>query len=396
MVTSRSSLGISWIKALVQVVLPEPVAPETMMFLRVCTARRRNAAYCRAAWRRSNSRSDSSVAVSASCSGWKAPRRASSSIRHTASVGRRIAIAMHPMVVAGGRTTCTRSPEGNEADSSGAVSSTRWRVMLAMSFANLRHQSKSANGRSSRRQPACVSIKISRGRLMHSSVTSGRASSGRNARKVRSSAETSPAVDGDGNAPGGGAREKPSATGGRRVQFIDGPEIKITRHQYLDTVAVAFDHCRRNVERILQNLRQYVLRCRRCVNHRAAGTVRSLYPSLNRAVDDRHQHRRAEALPEVTLHLARQTRTPELVGSGGIEGYNHTLRCTCLRPQYENTRLPLLHLSACFTHQLGPAFEQHHLAIRAESVGRSYAGGHAGQTRIDGGLERAVNECPFG
>lgn len=38
MVIKRSSAGISRIKARVQVVLPEPVGPETKMFFRVRTA----------------------------------------------------------------------------------------------------------------------------------------------------------------------------------------------------------------------------------------------------------------------------------------------------------------------------------------------------------------------
>src|SRR5215470_8803142 len=138
-------------------------------------------------------------------------------------------MATHPSVVAGGRTICTRSPDGSDADSNGADSSIRWRVTLAMSFARRLHQSKSANGRSSRRQPADVSIKISRGRLMHSSVTPGVESRGRKARSVRSSADSSLPAD---DAPAGGAREKLSTVGGGPTQLIHRPEIQIARNQH--------------------------------------------------------------------------------------------------------------------------------------------------------------------
>ena len=48
------------------------------------------------------------------------PRRASSSMLHTWSAGRRMVMATQPAVVAGGMTICTRSPVGRDADNSGA------------------------------------------------------------------------------------------------------------------------------------------------------------------------------------------------------------------------------------------------------------------------------------
>src|SRR5437588_637558 len=139
MVMSRSSRGISRISALVQVVLPDPVAPETTTFLRARTARRRNAAYACAACRRRSSSSASSPSTPARRVAPNTPLRASSSIDHTVSAGRRMVMATHPSVVAGGSTICTRSPEGSAADSSGADSSTRCRVTLAMSLASRLH-----------------------------------------------------------------------------------------------------------------------------------------------------------------------------------------------------------------------------------------------------------------
>src|SRR6266853_2077951 len=139
--------------------------------------------------------------------------------------------------------------------------------MLAMSLASRRHQSKSANGTSSRRQPARVSMKISRGRLMHSSVTSGSASRGRNARRVRSSAESSLPAAGAG-APEAGAREKPSTAGGGGAQFIHRPEINIARDQHLDAIAVALDDSRGYVEGVLEYLGEDLLGSGGRIDHR--------------------------------------------------------------------------------------------------------------------------------
>src|SRR5215469_4738053 len=186
----------------------------------------------------------------------KTPLCASSSTAHTVSAGRRMVMATHPKVVAGGSTTCTRSPDGNDADSNGEDSSIRWRVTLAMSLARRLHQSKSANGSSSRRQPAAVSIKISRGRLMHSSVTSGVESRGRKARSVRSSADNSLPAD---DVPAGSAREKPSKTGGGRMQLIHRPEIEIARDQHLDAVAVVLNDRWRDVDRAPQHFGHDIL-----------------------------------------------------------------------------------------------------------------------------------------
>src|ERR1700724_2426838 len=132
--------------------------------------------------------------------------------------------------------------------------------MLAMSLASRWHQSKSANGTSSRRQPVRVSMKISRGRLMHSSVTSGSASRGRNARRVRSSAESSlPAAGAGAGAPEADAREKASTAGGGGAQLIHRPEINIARDQHLDAIAVALDDSRGYVEGVLEYLGEDLL-----------------------------------------------------------------------------------------------------------------------------------------
>jgi hypothetical protein len=50
-------------------------------------------------------------------------------------------IATQPVVVAGGMTICTRSPEGSDADNRGDVESMRCCVEFATNFANLVHHS---------------------------------------------------------------------------------------------------------------------------------------------------------------------------------------------------------------------------------------------------------------
>src|SRR5580658_1713488 len=352
MVIRRSSAGISRISALVQVVFPEPVAPDTTMFLRARTARRRKAMYSRAACSRSSSASPPASAA-APRNPAKAPRSASASIGQTTSAGRRMVIATQPSVVAGGNTICTRSPEGSAADSSGVVSSTRWRVTLATSFARRRHQSKSANGASARLQPRGVSTKISRGRLMHTSLTSGCASHGRSARNVRSSADSS--------ATTAGAPAELAAIGG--AQLIYGSEIEVTRDQDLDAVTVLLQHGRRNAQRALQHFGEHVLRSGRRVDHRSARAISSLHACLYRAVDHRDQDRGAEALPEMVLHRARQSGATELIGAWRVQRHHHAGGSACLAPQHEDARLSLLHLAAGLAHEFGAALEQHDLAV---------------------------------
>src|SRR5215831_1461397 len=302
-------------------------------------------------------------------------------------------MATHPRVVAGGRTICTRSPDGSDADSNGADSSIRWRVTLAMSFARRLHQSKSANGSSSRRQPAAVSIKISRGRLMHSSVTSGVQSRGRKARSVRSSTDSSLPADA---VPGGSTREKPSTAGGGHMQLIHRPEIEIARDQHLDAIAITLDDRGRDIHGALQHFSHDVLGRGRRVDDRAAGVIRSLYARLDRSVDYGDEHGGAEPLPEVALDLPGQAGSSELVRSWGVEWDHDPGRRARFGPHYEDTRLTLLYLTACFAYEFAATLEQHHVAVCTESIRRGNTGRHAWQGRIDRGLERAVYECSLG
>ena len=143
--------------ALVQVVLPDPVGPDTKMFLRLRTAKRMKDSYSCASKSRRSSVSVSSKVSLARRVARKIPLARNFSIDQTSSLGRRIVIATHPGLVAGGNTIWMRSPVGKEAERSGVSSSIRWRVEFATSFARRRHQSKSANGTSSCRQPSRVS-----------------------------------------------------------------------------------------------------------------------------------------------------------------------------------------------------------------------------------------------
>src|SRR6202034_3274985 len=100
-------------------------------------------------------------------------------------------------------------------------------------FASRQHHSKSAKGKGSRCQPARVSTKASLGRLMHSSVTSEFASSGRSARSVRPSADISaPAL----------------AIGGDGSEFINRPEVQVARHQDLNAFALLLQHRGRDAD----------------------------------------------------------------------------------------------------------------------------------------------------
>src|SRR6185312_14985076 len=164
------------------------------------------------------------------------PRWVRSRSDQAASDGRRMVMQTQWPRVAGGIAICTRSPPGREAESSGEHSSILCRVELAISFASLRHQSKSARGNGSQRQPERVSMKSSFGRLMYTSVTPGSPSQGRSGRRVSSRLEASSAA-----------------------QLIHRPEIDVARDQYLDSIPLALSYRGRDVERALEDLGEHFL-----------------------------------------------------------------------------------------------------------------------------------------
>src|SRR5580698_7820440 len=122
---------------------------------------------------------------------------------------------------------------------------------------------------------------------MQSSITLWSASSGRKARSVRLKAEPSP-----------------RSAGGIGTQFIDCPEIQVSGHEHLDTIALLLPHRRRDIDGALQNLRGDTLSRGRIDDDRVAAAAARLHRCLYAAVDDRDQHGRPESFPEVTIHRA--------------------------------------------------------------------------------------------
>jgi hypothetical protein len=113
-----------------------------------------------------------------------------------------------------------------------------------------RHQSKPANPTGTLCQPLVDSMNASPGRLMHSSVTSSAARSGSRSRNVRASADRS-----------SGAIPTSLPMGGLRIaQLIDLTEIKITRNQDLNTVALVLGDGRRNTDRAFERFGGNTLR----------------------------------------------------------------------------------------------------------------------------------------
>src|ERR1700733_2508512 len=217
-------------------------------------------------------------------------------------------------LVAGGRTICTRSPLGRDADSSGEEASIRCRVEFAASLARRWHQSKSAKRSVSQRQPALVSTKASPGRLIQISVTLGSASKGRSARSVK-------------------PREDSSTfkTISVCLEFIHGAEVEVTSHKHLNTVTLVLDNGRCDIERALQHLGHDVNRWRRAVDHRSA-TARA-QARFERNVDDRDQNCCAEAVPEVAIDLPCNACTPELISSRRGQRNDDARRCARFSPQ---------------------------------------------------------------
>src|SRR5271170_1047251 len=151
----------------------------------------------------------------------------------SSSAGRRIDMATVRSVVAGGKTICTRSPVGSEADNNGASDSTRCRLAFAISLANLKHQLKSANGSATRSQPLARSIKPSPGRLMQSSWRAGSSSQGRKVLSVKRSADRSSIL------PLRSLRRDGATS--TSLSDIHRTEVNVPRHNNLNSVAIALD-----------------------------------------------------------------------------------------------------------------------------------------------------------
>ncbi len=166
MVTMRSPSGMSPDRALSSVVLPVPVAPETMTLNLARTSPDSRTSIC--------SSSDPRPIIS-----WSVKAR-----------GKRRMVRMGPVRESGGMMTLTRSPDGSRASTMGFASSTRrltvetMRSMVCMSCSLLANRM----GSSSRRPPR--STKTWSGPLTMISLTEASSSSGSRMPRPRASSTT--------------------------------------------------------------------------------------------------------------------------------------------------------------------------------------------------------------
>src|ERR1039458_3407538 len=380
-VMRRSPSGTSNSKAFVVVVLPVPVLPETTMFLRKRTARRMKSAYSRRSFRASNSFSPASRSSVASRHWVKSPPSANSSSVRTRELGRRIVIDTWRSRVAGGRTHCTRSEVGKVADRIGITSSIRCFVAEPTSLAKSRHQSKSANGNSSRDQPSYAWLKTSFGRLMHTSVTRGLSRIGRSGAifSVNDDASSSPTSGGSAGSCRG-TTTLSSLGGGRGVsEFIDRPEIHVAGNDHLNTRALIDVDGRRNVDGAAQNLVHDLLGPSRIHDDRRTAALLRGHGTLHGAINDRYHDGGPKARPEVRIDRAADTGSAKLICSGRSQLDHDTRGGACLAPQDEYALHALRDLASALTHQFAAPFDQDHLPVRPENIKGCDARGQAGK-----------------
>ena len=109
----------------------------------------------------------------------------------------------------------------------------------------------------------------------------------------------------------------------------------------------------------------------------------------------RDQDRRAKAIPEMPIDLTRKPRAAELVRAGRVEGTTTPVAFAPRSTARRRAPAPAApdrgsHPPAWCRARAAPR------AVGAECVRRGDAGRHAGQCRVDRGLERAVDERPLG
>src|SRR5579863_945805 len=168
---------MSLIRPLEKLVLPELVAPEMRMFLRLSTARRKNSGHCPASRSRSNSPFTASLSPGARTS-LKSPARSKSPMSIASEEALRIVIEICPRSTAGGTTTWTRAPSGKTEEQIGYSPLMSCLVRPAMSRASVMSEPESRSATLCHSHTCRVSMPISPGRLMTSSVTSARARNG--------------------------------------------------------------------------------------------------------------------------------------------------------------------------------------------------------------------------
>ena len=173
-VINLSCGGTSRRSAARRLVLPVDVPPEIRIDFRAATAFARNSGILRAS---RSARSSASVGVSVAPrlteTSSKPPAPAKSSRTRLVATGRRIAIAQCRRV-AGGPTTCTRSPPGRLAESSGWARLIACALTRAICAARRCICSSVMSGATTRcMSPPATSIQHSPGRLTKISATRG-------------------------------------------------------------------------------------------------------------------------------------------------------------------------------------------------------------------------------
>ena len=230
-------------------------------------------------------------------------------------------------------------------------------------------------------------MNTSPGRLMHSSVTSGSASSGRSARSVSSSARqlragATPGLSAAATARAAHRRCRKSRSRATST-WMRSPLCLMTVGGML-TVSL-----NTSVRRPGTPTGAYDRPCRPLLADCTA--------ACTRAVDDRDQHaRRRSAARNAGRTSPGSPDAPEFVGARRIQWHEHAGRA-CAPRSTARTRAPSPAAPGrASRRQLRAALEQHHLAVGAEGVGGRDAGRHARQRGVDGGLQRAVDEGALG
>src|SRR5215831_232295 len=156
------------------VVLPDPVSPVAMIVFFARTAAGKNSSQRRAACSAVNSRSAGWERSRAPTVRANNPPAASVAILGLNVDGRRIVRLIVPAGTAGGRQICTRCPSGRIVPHSGFAGPTSCCDIDALSVTIASRARYVISGTSNHSQPARVSIPISPGRLITSSVASSR------------------------------------------------------------------------------------------------------------------------------------------------------------------------------------------------------------------------------
>jgi hypothetical protein len=140
--------------AFANVVLPEPVAPLTRIFLRAATATLKKAGQSPASRSATNRASTSVRPLALARVVSNSPARASWSIGRVTVEGLRIVKDGQPLGVTDGMTIWQRSPPGRTVEQIGVCPSMSWCVKLAAATASVPSHSLSSSGKSCHRHPA--------------------------------------------------------------------------------------------------------------------------------------------------------------------------------------------------------------------------------------------------